>query len=58
LRGGPSHKSLYAAEQDRLDVVEARRLFIRRQPALDPNRLIFIDETPACAGASSGPVPP
>jgi transposase len=26
-------------------VVEARRLFIRRQPALDPNRLIFIDET-------------
>jgi transposase len=38
-------KSLYAAEQERPDVVEARRLFIRRQPALDPNRLIFIDET-------------
>ena len=24
---------------------EARRVFIRRQPALDPNRLVFIDET-------------
>ena len=27
------------------DVAEARRVFIRRQPALDPNRLVFIDET-------------
>jgi len=26
-------------------VAEARRVFIRRQPALDPNHLIFIDET-------------
>src|SRR3954471_8235902 len=30
---------------DRPDVAEARRVFIRRQPALDPNRLVFIDET-------------
>ena len=38
-------KTLHAAEQDRPDVAQARRVFIRRQPALDPNRLVFIDET-------------
>src|SRR6478735_6471683 len=38
-------KTLHAAEQDRPDVAKARRVFIRRQPALDPNRLVFIDET-------------
>ena len=38
-------KSLHAAEQDRPDVAAARRAFIRRQPALDPGRLVFIDET-------------
>lgn len=38
-------KSLHAAEQQRDDVVEARRAFIRRQPALDPERLVFLDET-------------
>ncbi|HVB80323.1 MAG TPA: IS630 family transposase [Candidatus Binataceae bacterium] len=38
-------KSLHAAEQDRPDVAKARRLFIRRQPALDPRHLLFIDET-------------
>src|SRR3954468_863158 len=38
-------KALHAAEQDRPDVAQARRVFIRRQPALDPNRLVFIDET-------------
>jgi transposase len=38
-------KSLHAAEQDRPDVVEKRRAFIRRQPALDPAHLVFIDET-------------
>ena len=38
-------KTLHAAEQDRPDVAEARRAFIRRQPALDPDRLVFIDET-------------
>src|SRR3982751_2758085 len=38
-------KTLHAAEQDRPDVAQARRVFIRRQPALDPRRLVFIDET-------------
>jgi transposase len=38
-------KSLHAAEQDRPDVAEKRRAFIRRQPALDPAHLVFIDET-------------
>jgi hypothetical protein len=38
-------KSLHAAEQDRPDVAEKRRAFIRGQPALDPERLVFIDET-------------
>jgi transposase len=38
-------KSLHAAERDRPDVAEARRAFIRRQPALDPDHLVFIDET-------------
>ncbi len=28
-------------------MVEARRAFIRRQPALDPERLVFLDETSA-----------
>jgi hypothetical protein len=36
---------LRAVEQDRPDVAEKRRVFIRRQPALDPSRLVFIDET-------------
>lgn len=36
---------MHAAEQDRPDVAEARRVFIRRHPALDPDRLVFIDET-------------
>ncbi len=38
-------KSLHAAEQDRHDVAEARRAFIRRQPALDRDRLVDVDET-------------
>jgi transposase len=40
-------KTLYATEQNRPDVAAARREFIRRQPALDPDRLVFIDETGA-----------
>ena len=36
--------SLHPAEQDRADVAAARRIFIRRQPTLDPDHLIFIDE--------------
>jgi transposase len=42
LTTSPSKKSLHAAEQQRPDV--ARRAFIRRQPALDPERLVFLDE--------------
>jgi transposase len=38
-------KSLHAAEQDRPDVAAARQAFIRRQPARDPDHLVFIDET-------------
>jgi transposase len=38
-------KSLHAAAPDRPDVAEARRAFIRRQPALNPDHLVFIDET-------------
>jgi transposase len=46
-------------------VVEARRAFIRRQPALDPERLVFLDETSAtmtrrlgrCALRLLAPVP-
>src|SRR3954463_14650291 len=34
-----------AADQPRRDAPRARRFFFRRQPALAPNRLFFIDET-------------
>jgi len=34
-----------AAEQDRLDVAEARAAWRASQPTLDPGRLIFADET-------------
>ena len=38
-------KSLHAAEQDRPDVAAERRALRRRQPRLDPKKLVFIDET-------------
>src|SRR5918995_2858984 len=44
LTPAPSKKSLHAAEQQRPDVAEARHAFIRRQPALNPERLVFLDE--------------
>jgi DDE superfamily endonuclease/Methyltransferase domain len=34
-----------AAEQDRPDVAAARKALQKRQPRLDPKRLVFIDET-------------
>jgi transposase len=34
-----------AAEQDRPDVAEARTTWADHQPTLDPDRLVFIDET-------------
>jgi len=41
----PSKKSLHASEQERADVRTARASWKREQPRLDPNKLIFIDET-------------
>ena len=38
-------KSLHAAEQQRPDVAAAREVWRERQPSLDPDRLVFIDET-------------
>jgi transposase len=38
-------KTLHAAEQQRADVAGARRRWIREQGTLDPERLVFIDET-------------
>lgn len=40
-----SKKSQYAAEQDRPDVAAARRAWMEMQKQLDPDRLVFIDET-------------
>jgi transposase len=44
-RGGPSHKTLHAAEQERPDVKDARAAWREMQKSLDPQRLVFIDET-------------
>jgi transposase len=44
-RGGPSHKSLHASEQDRPDVARRREQWRRYQAKVDPARLVFIDET-------------
>jgi DDE superfamily endonuclease len=41
----PLKKSLQATERQRPDVATARRRWIRKQGALDPARLVFIDET-------------
>src|SRR5271168_513934 len=40
-----SKKSVRAAEQDRPDVAAARATWVDNQPKLDPDRLVFIDET-------------
>ena len=45
LRGGPSIKSLHAAEQNRPEVAQARREWRDRQLGLSTRRLVFIDET-------------
>ena len=41
----PSKKTLHAAEQDRPDVAAARAALKAEQPALNAQRLVFIDET-------------
>lgn len=38
-------KTRHAAEQERPDVAEARAAWRKRQPAMSPERLVFIDET-------------
>jgi transposase len=42
-----SKKTAHAAEQDRPDVAARRWAWFERQPDLDPERLVFIDETGA-----------
>jgi transposase len=44
-------------EQDRADIKRRRRRWRSHQNRVDPSRLVFIDETPAFAGAGSGPRP-
>ncbi len=45
VRGGPSHKTVLPAEQDRPDVARKRRRWKAHQGRIDPKRLVFIDET-------------
>src|SRR5437879_13638565 len=44
-KASASKKIVHAAEQERPDIVEARAAWKEDQPALDPARLVFIDET-------------
>lgn len=44
---GPIKKTAHAAEQRRADVLRRRRAWFEAQPDLDPDRLVFIDETGA-----------
>jgi len=43
----PSKKTAHAAEQDRPDVAAAREAWRELAPSLDPDKLVFIDETGA-----------
>jgi transposase len=45
VRPDAEKKSLHAAEQQRPDVAAARENWRAAQPHLDPDRLVFIDET-------------
>lgn len=40
-------KKAHASEQERPDVAARRRAWFEAQPDLDPERLVFIDETGA-----------
>jgi transposase len=44
-RPGPEEKTLRAAEQEREDVAEARRAWRAELAGVDPERLVFVDET-------------
>jgi transposase len=50
-------KSLYAEEATRPDIARKRRWWQRIQARIEVSRLVFIDETPAFAGAGSGSRP-
>src|SRR5271156_2145198 len=43
----PSKKTAHASEQERPDVAARRKAWFNAQPDLDPERLVFIDETGA-----------
>lgn len=43
--GSASKKTAFASEQDRPDVARRRAQWRARQASVDPNRLVFIDET-------------
>ena len=47
VAGSASKKTAHAAEQERPDVVARRQAWFKAQPQLDPEKLIFIDETGA-----------
>ncbi len=46
-------KTAHATEQDRPDILKRREEWFDGQLDLDPERLVFIDETPAIAGPGS-----
>ena len=46
-RGITFKKSAHASEQQRPDVLQRRRAWFEAQPVLDPDRLVFVDETGA-----------
>ena len=41
----PDKKTAHASEQDRPDILKRRQVWFEAQPDLDPERLVFIDET-------------
>ena len=45
--GSPSKKTAHASEQQRADVLRRRRAWIETQPDLEPETLVFVDETGA-----------
>jgi hypothetical protein len=49
LRPGVQKKSGHASEQDCADFLKRRQNWFHDQPELDPERLVFIDETRASA---------
>ena len=46
-RGITFKKTAHASEQQRPDVLQRRRAWFEAQPVLDPDRLVFVDETGA-----------